>query len=250
MARIFISYKRADLAEVMALKERIETAIKENCWIDIRNIRSDQRFKSVIIKAIRQAEIFIFVYSKSHLSENDEEEDWTLRELNFAKQKKKRIIFYNLDGSPLTDILAFDFSTKQQIDGRSDEAINILIRDLQSWLKPTISGSPHPYSHPNPIPPPIPNSPPLYKNPRQGLPNHNYPGLTKPDNYMVWSILCTLFCGLLPGIVAIVYASKVDKQWNAGDYIGARISSETAKIWCFVALGLGILFGIIVLSEL
>jgi uncharacterized membrane protein YvbJ len=32
----------------------------------------------------------------------------------------------------------------------------------------------------------------------------------KPDNYLVWSILATLFCCLIPGIVAIVYAAQVD----------------------------------------
>lgn len=103
--------------------------------------------------------------------------------------------------------------------------------------------TPPPYINQQPTPqPPHPNP---YPNPGPVYPNQDYSGMTKPDNYMVWSILCTLFCGWLPGIVAIVYASKVDKQWNAGDYIGARNSSEKAKIWCFVALGLGILVGII-----
>lgn len=51
----------------------------------------------------------------------------------------------------------------------------------------------------------------------------------KPDNYLVWAILCTIFCCLPLGIVSIVYAAKVDGQYNAGDYIGAQDSANKAK---------------------
>ena len=51
----------------------------------------------------------------------------------------------------------------------------------------------------------------------------------KPDNYLVWAILCTIFCCLPLGIVSIVYAAKVDGQYTAGDYIGAQDSAYKAK---------------------
>ena len=51
----------------------------------------------------------------------------------------------------------------------------------------------------------------------------------KPDNYLVWAILSTLFCCLPLGIASIVYAAQVDGKYNSGDYHGARESSKKAK---------------------
>lgn len=53
-----------------------------------------------------------------------------------------------------------------------------------------------------------------------------------PGNQMVMAILVTIF-GFFPlGIVSIVFASKVNTQWSAGDHVGARHSAGTAKtLW-------------------
>lgn len=53
----------------------------------------------------------------------------------------------------------------------------------------------------------------------------------KPDDYLVWAILCTLFCCLPFGIVSIVYSTKVDSLYNAGDYAGAQDAANKAKNW-------------------
>ena len=61
----------------------------------------------------------------------------------------------------------------------------------------------------------------------------------KPDNYLVWAILSTIFCCLPLGIVSIVYASKVDSQYSSGDYAGAQNSSNKAKnfaIWAAISI--------------
>lgn len=49
MARVFISYKRADKENVFPLKDKIETAIGEPCWIDMDGIESDAQFAEVIM---------------------------------------------------------------------------------------------------------------------------------------------------------------------------------------------------------
>ena len=134
MARVFISYKRVDKAKVFKLKDTIETAIGEECWIDLDGIESDAMFKSVIIKAINESEIFLFMYSKAHSTIVDFENDWTVRELSFAKLKKKRIVFINIDGSSLSDLFLFDYANKQQVDATSTEALDRLCTDLQKWL--------------------------------------------------------------------------------------------------------------------
>jgi predicted secreted protein len=50
-----------------------------------------------------------------------------------------------------------------------------------------------------------------------------------PENYLVWSILCTLFCCLPLGVISIIKSTEVNKKWNQGDYAGAQQSSADAK---------------------
>lgn len=66
-------------------------------------------------------------------------------------------------------------------------------------------------------------------------------------NYLAWLIVTTLLCCMPFGIVAIVYSSQVDSKLRNGDYDGAANSSNKAKMWCWIAFGTGILFGIIVI---
>jgi hypothetical protein len=54
------------------------------------------------------------------------------------------------------------------------------------------------------------------------------------------AILCTLFCCLPFGIVAIVNASQVSTKISVGDYRGAEKASEQAKTWCWISFALGI----------
>lgn len=64
-------------------------------------------------------------------------------------------------------------------------------------------------------------------------------------SYMAWSIVVTIvsLCvccvvGTIPGIVAIVFASKVNGLLDRGDYAGARQASANAKLWAWIATGL------------
>jgi len=54
-------------------------------------------------------------------------------------------------------------------------------------------------------------------------------------NYLVQSILVTLFCCLPAGVAAIVFASQVDGKLARGDYQGALESSRKAKQWCWIS---------------
>lgn len=58
----------------------------------------------------------------------------------------------------------------------------------------------------------------------------------KPDNYLILSILCTLFCCLPLGIVSIVYSSKVDNLYYNQDYAGAERASRQARNWCIASV--------------
>jgi hypothetical protein len=50
-----------------------------------------------------------------------------------------------------------------------------------------------------------------------------------PNNYLVWSILVTLFCCLPLGIVAIVKSSQVNGLWAQGQYAEAQAAADSAK---------------------
>lgn len=132
---IFISYKRLDKDKVFPIKDFIERNTGYNCWIDLDGIESDAQFADIIIKAINNAEVFLFMYSKTHSKIENFEEDWTVREISFAQMKKKRIVFVNLDNTPLTDRFYFMFSTKQQVAATSDVAMKKLCADIKQWLR-------------------------------------------------------------------------------------------------------------------
>ena len=134
MARVFISYKREDKSKVYPLKDKIETAIGEPCWIDLDGIESDAQFVEVIMQAIDEASIFLFMYSKRHSKIKNYTKDWTVRELSYALKKEKRIVFVNIDNTPMVDWLDFMFPQKQQIDATSSEAVDTLLKDMQKWL--------------------------------------------------------------------------------------------------------------------
>jgi len=50
-----------------------------------------------------------------------------------------------------------------------------------------------------------------------------------PKNYLVQSILVTIFCCLPLGVVGIVFAAQVNSKFAAGDVDGANQASADAK---------------------
>lgn len=71
-------------------------------------------------------------------------------------------------------------------------------------------------------------------------PTRPHPTGPKPSSYLVWAILCTIFCCLPFGIVSIVYAAKVDNLWNAGNYYEAEEASRKARLWLLIGVIIGI----------
>ncbi|OBF10945.1 CD225/dispanin family protein [Mycobacterium sp. 852002-10029_SCH5224772] len=89
-----------------------------------------------------------------------------------------------------------------------------------------------------------PPPPPGYPPPPPGYPPQQ-PAAQAPNNYLVWSILVTLFCCLPFGIVAIVKSSQVNGLWAQGRYAEAQASAESAKKWVIWSAAIGIVVGII-----
>ncbi len=68
------------------------------------------------------------------------------------------------------------------------------------------------------------------------------PGVRAPrpniPNHLVWAILVTIFCCQPTGIVSIVFAAQVNGKIDAGDYEGARRTSNSAKTWAIVSMAI------------
>lgn len=76
-------------------------------------------------------------------------------------------------------------------------------------------------------------------NQNQNLGNKNVP------NYLVPSILVTLFCCLPLGILSIFTSMKVDEKLRNNDYSGALDASNKAKTYCIISVVCGCVIGII-----
>lgn len=69
----------------------------------------------------------------------------------------------------------------------------------------------------------------------------------QPKNYLIESILVTIFCCLPFGIVGIVFAAQVNTKFEAGDYDGALKDSKEAKKWITWGFVSGLIVGLIYL---
>ena len=65
-------------------------------------------------------------------------------------------------------------------------------------------------------------------------PGTSQPSMPKPGNNMLLAVLTTVFCCLPLGIVSIIYASKVDNRYYAGDYAGAVSAAKSARTWAII----------------
>ncbi len=70
----------------------------------------------------------------------------------------------------------------------------------------------------------------------------------KPYNYLVWSIILTMFCFPPIGIFAIFSAASVDSLWIEKKYKEADIASKNAERFCMITFMAGLVAGIIYLS--
>ena len=62
-----------------------------------------------------------------------------------------------------------------------------------------------------------------------------------PPTYLVWSIVMTILCCTVPGIVAIIYSAQVSSKFYQGDIQGAQRASQRAEIWIIVSFVVGVL---------
>jgi len=74
----------------------------------------------------------------------------------------------------------------------------------------------------------------------------NQAATARPKNWLVESILVTLFCCLPLGIVGIINAAKVNSAFDGGDIAGAMKASADAKKWTRLAFIIGLVLNLVV----
>lgn len=88
----------------------------------------------------------------------------------------------------------------------------------------------------------------------ENLHNENQGPIVLPphSNKMVWAILCTLFCCLLGGILAIVYSSQSNSAYNSSVYASdkeaqmrlfyeSEKANKRANTWIIISVVWGII---------
>lgn len=111
-------------------------------------------------------------------------------------------------------------------------------------MVPQTVPDPTPASTPDPQPNPQPN--PAYTAMQQPLRRHLHPerrpNEPMPPTYLAWSIVAMLLCCIPTGIVALIYATKVEPRYEGGDLEGARKASDSAEMWLIITIVAGIVW--------
>lgn len=129
MAKIFISYARKDKDEVYPILDLLEQK-GYDCWIDKNGIESGDEFKSIIITAINECQVFLYM-----LSENSVQSEWVKKEYSHAKRKGKDIIPIFLKGANDNDDIMFDWDIIDHIDTELNGWQEKILNDIQKKIK-------------------------------------------------------------------------------------------------------------------
>lgn len=69
--------------------------------------------------------------------------------------------------------------------------------------------------------------------------------LMKKRDYLVWSILTTLFCCLPFGVVSIIYATKANSAYDAGNFDEHTKCADKAKMWMILGAVIGFIVSVV-----
>jgi len=62
----------------------------------------------------------------------------------------------------------------------------------------------------------------------------------RPPDYLAFSIIVTLCCCMPMGVVAIVFSANSRSMLESGNLEGAKEAADKARLFCWLALGLGL----------
>ena len=126
---IFISYSRIDKNIVFPFVKRIEQELNTTCWIDSEGIESGSQFEEVIVNAIEESNVVLFMLSDSSINSK-----WTKREVLYAEDERKRIVPVVVDKKGLRKWFKFHFGNVDYIDINDEGQCDKLLNNLASWI--------------------------------------------------------------------------------------------------------------------
>ena len=126
---IFVSYCRADIDVVMRMVGDIHEKTNARCWVDWRGIESGAQFEDVIVKAIDNVDVVLFVLSDSSMSSS-----YVKKEIAYARNTGKKVIPIVVDGGKLRGWFLFQFGQTDYIDINVPIQYDKFIRNLQKWF--------------------------------------------------------------------------------------------------------------------
>lgn len=126
---IFISYSRIDKNIVFPFVKRIEQELNTTCWIDSEGIESGSQFEEVIVNAIEESNVVLFMLSDSSINSK-----WTKREILYAEDERKRIVPVVVDKKGLRKWFKFHFGNVDYIDINDEGQCDKLLNNLASWI--------------------------------------------------------------------------------------------------------------------
>lgn len=129
MSDIFISYSRHDKEIVLPFVKSIEQKFGAVCWIDLEGIEYGSQFEDVIVDAIDDSKVVLFMLSDYSLKSK-----WTKREVLYAEDEGKRIVPIIVGGKGLRKWFKFHFGNIDYVDLNSQEQQEKLFKNLATWL--------------------------------------------------------------------------------------------------------------------
>ena len=128
--RIFISYSRDDLSDVLPIYSRIRSEIGVEPWFDQKRIESGSDFENVIIGAIDACDVLLLM-----VSENSLRSSYVEREVRYALDVRKRVCPVVIDGKePSAKWFRFNCAGLDRIDYSDSRQRQKLFDDLARWI--------------------------------------------------------------------------------------------------------------------
>ncbi len=265
---IFISYRRHDTAgEAGRLVDSLKQHFREDeIFIDIDTIQPGLDFSEVIESSLNTCDVLLAVIGPEWLNSAlpngnrrlDNPDDFIRMEIAEALRRKIRVIPVLVDGASLPESTQLPDDLKGLVRRQAYEVSNkrwkFDVDELVKSLKKGASSSktlqdntPDPITYPA-VEPLYITEPTAVQSPvfTQAQPNYSSPqpgnvlASKPPKNWLIESILATLFCCLPFGIAGIVNAAKVNDLYKSGDYAGAQNASHNAAKWTRISFFIGL----------
>lgn len=129
---IFISYSRKDTDTIKQIYEWLEkTGYK--CWLDVDGIFSGTSYKKIIVDAIKQSKVLLFMSS-----ENSNKSRNVVNEVSIAMEYGKKVIPVRLDMSPYSESIEYDIINHDYIiydKSRIEESNRDMLKKIVSTLE-------------------------------------------------------------------------------------------------------------------